>query len=314
MQPISQEEKEYLQQYDIAKYDRPSIAADIAIFTILDDETSGTIRDRENYRRRPATRLKILLIQRNAHPCRREWALPGGFCRRGEEIIDAARRELAEETQIQNARLQLAGIFSQEGRDPRGWVISHTHLALVDGNKCRLKAGSDARDARWFEVALTQDAPAGGGTAPENEAQASGVQTTSYRLTLTNNETAAPLTLQAKIREEKTLASFQIKTAYAIEETNGLAFDHAKLITYALLRLRRQAETDGRIVFDLMPEAFTLTGLQNACEIILGKKLLAANFRRKMAPYVTETDRQVGGAGHRPAKLFTRTLQSIYPE
>ena len=220
----------------------------------------------------------------------------------------------AEETQIQNARLQLAGIFSQEGRDPRGWVISHTHLALVDGNKCRLKAGSDARDARWFEVALTQDAPAGGGTAPENEAQASGVQTTSYRLTLTNNETAAPLTLQAKIREEKTLASFQIKTAYAIEETNGLAFDHAKLITYALLRLRRQAETDGRIVFDLMPEAFTLTGLQNACEIILGKKLLAANFRRKMAPYVTETDRQVGGAGHRPAKLFTRTLQSIYPE
>lgn len=327
MQTTTQEEKEYLQQYDITKYDRPSIAADIAIFTILAAESTAT-RDKANYRRRPATKLKILLIKRSAHPYRGQWALPGGFCRRGEEIIDAARRELAEETQIKNARLQLAGIFGQEGRDPRGWVISHTHIALLDGNKCSLKAGSDAQDARWFEVTLTQEPPvrqesAQNEPAPEKPAKQlpqnphttdQQPQTTTYRLTLTNNETTPSLTLQAKIREEKTLASYQIKTTHTIEETDGLAFDHAKIITHALLHLRRQAETDGRIVFDLMPEAFTLTGLQNACEIILGKKLLPANFRRKMAPYVTETSQKTEGAGHRPAKLYTRTPQSIFLE
>ena len=99
------------------------------------------------------------------------------------------------------------------------------------------------------------------------------------------------------IREEKTLRQFQVRTEYVVEEEEGFAFDHAKIITHSLLYLRRQAETDGRIVFDLMPEYFTLAELQDACEIILGKTLLTANFRRKMADYVVESDRLLEGAG-----------------
>ena len=61
-----------------------------------------------------------------------------------------------------------------------------------------------------------------------------------------------------------------------------------------------------------MPETFTLTGLQNAFELVLDKSLLAANFRRKVSEYVIETQQIIEGAGHRPAKLFKRNVGEFY--
>ena len=302
MYQMSQEEKEYLKQYDITKFDRPSVAADMAVFTVMGDTKEEVVRDKGNYRKLPEKKLKLLLIKRGSYPYKDRWALPGGFCRKGEEVSDTAKRELFEETQVGDAYLQLAGVFGEVGRDPRGWIISHTFLALFDGRKCRLRAGSDAWDARWFDVELVQE---------QIEEQ---LKKAIYRLVLTNNDEDEQIRLEAVISQEKSFLQFQVNTDYRIETEEGFAFDHAKLITYALLHLRKQAETDGRIVFDLMPEYFTLTELQNACEIILGKELLAANFRRKMADYVVETDKMSEGAGHRPAKLFRRNMQSIFME
>ena len=71
-------------------------------------------------------------------------------------------------------------------------------------------------------------------------------------------------------------------------------------------------ENDFKLGFDLMPETFTLTQLQNAFELVLDKPLLAANFRRKVNDYVVETDEVVEGAGHRPAKLFKRNILEFY--
>ena len=68
----------------------------------------------------------------------------------------------------------------------------------------------------------------------------------------------------------------------------------------------------GRIIFDLMPEKFTLYSLQEAYEIVLGEKLTTPNFRRKIAPFVIETDETITGVGHRPAKLFKRNLEAFY--
>lgn len=303
MYRMSQEEKEYLKQYDITKYERPSVAADMAVFSVMGNHKEKEIRDKENYRKLPEKKLKILLIKRASFPYKEHWALPGGFCQRGEEVSDAARRELLEETQVADAYLNLAGVFGEEGRDPRGWIISHTFLALLDGEKCKLKAGSDAWDARWFEVEFIKE-----NTVEKQENDTAAIQTT-YRLNLINRDEEEPVLLQAVIREEKSFRQFQVKTSYKIEEEQGFAFDHAKIITHALLFLRRQVEMDGRIVFDLMPEYFSLTELQNASEIILGKELLTANFRRKMADYVVETDKMMEGAGHRPAKLFKRNLK-----
>lgn len=322
MDQMSQEEKEYLKQYDITKFDRPSVAADMAVFTIIGDQKEESVRDKGNYRKLPKKKLKLLLIKRGSHPYKDRWALPGGFCRKGEDVAKTAKRELFEETQVGDAYLQLAGVFGEEGRDPRGWIISHTFLALFDGRKCRLKAGSDAWDARWFDVELVveqaEEQISESQTVSKQEVKtaqriAVGKKTT-YRLILTNSDDEEQIRLQAVITQEKRFLQFQVNTDYQIETEEGFAFDHAKLITYALLHLRKQAENDGRIVFDLMPEYFTLTELQNACEIILGKELLAANFRRKMADYVVETDKMSEGAGHRPAKLFRRNMQSIFME
>lgn len=312
MDQRNQEEKEYLAQYDITAFERPSVAVDIAVFTVMGNKDDSA-RNKENYRKLPKKNLKILLIKRGTHPYKNQWALPGGFCRKGEDVFDAARRELFEETQVRNAYLNLAGVFGEEGRDPRGWIISNTFLALFDGEKSKLKAGTDAWDARWFDVELTKEQTMEEQMIKEQENHTAWKKTI-YHLTLTNGEEEEIISLQAVIREEKSCSQFQVKTIYKMEEEQGFAFDHAKIITHTLLYLRKQAETDGRIVFDLMPEFFTLTELQNACEILLGKELLAANFRRKMADYVLETDKMLEGAGHRPAKLFKRNLQSIFME
>ncbi len=300
MNRISQEEKEFLKQYDLTKYDRPSVAADMAVFSVMGEQGEKQARDKENYRKLPKRRLKILLIRRGDHPYRGDWALPGGFGRRSEEIYETAKRELFEETQISEAYLKLIGVFGREGRDPRGWIISHTFLALIDGEKYQVRGGSDARDAAWFEVEFTQEK-----VSEKREKDRLG-RSTLYRLRLVCEEKEEPVVLQALIRKEDVIRHFHTETEYFVEEEEGLAFDHAKLICYALLSLRQEVESDGRIVFDLMPEYFTLTELQKVVEIILDKALLTANFRRKMAVYVEETDRMITGAGHRPAKLFQR--------
>jgi len=53
-----------------------------------------------------------------------------------------------------------------------------------------------------------------------------------------------------------------------------------------------------------MPELFTLTELQKVYEIIQGKELLAAAFRRKISNMVVETKEFTKDVGHRPSKLF----------
>lgn len=69
------------------------------------------------------------------------------------------------------------------------------------------------------------------------------------------------------------------------------------------MRLRNKIEYTN-LVFNLMPEYFTLTELQKVYEIILGKELIKANFRRKIKDLVTETEKFSDEAGHRPSRLF----------
>lgn len=319
MYHMSEEEKEYLSRYDITRYDRPSIATDMAVFSIMgkkDAADKDQVRDAENYRKLPEKKLKILMIKRGTYPYKDCWALPGGFCQKDEDVYETARRELYEETHIKDAYLKLAGIFGDVGRDPRGWIISHTFLALMDGENCKLRAGTDAWEARWFEVEMEKK------EIKKICKQDTALIENEYSLHLTNSQTDGinvsettskiPIDLTAIIREHKEFKHYHETVRYEMTDNDGFAFDHAKIILYAFLSLRQQVEDDGKIVFDLMPETFTLTELQKAFEIILDKKLLVANFRRKMADYVIETDQMIEGAGHRPAKLFRRNIKVFY--
>lgn len=84
-----------------------------------------------------------------------------------------------------------------------------------------------------------------------------------------------------------------------------LAFDHKEVIEMALARLRNKVEyTD--IAMNLLPELFTLNQMQSVYEIILGESLFVANFRRKTAHLVEETEEYLEGKGHRPSRLYKR--------
>ena len=95
---------------------------------------------------------------------------------------------------------------------------------------------------------------------------------------------------------------------YRLAGSGGLAFDHGRILAWALRRLRREVETS-RLPFHLLPERFTLTQLQQVCETMLGRPLLKAAFRRKIAPLVEDTGEYAQRAGHRPARLYRRKEQ-----
>ena len=54
-------EEEFLAAYRPGDYPRPSVAADMVIFTIMD-------RDEKNYRKLPQKELRVLLVKRGGHP------------------------------------------------------------------------------------------------------------------------------------------------------------------------------------------------------------------------------------------------------
>jgi 8-oxo-dGTP diphosphatase len=96
--------------------------------------------------------LKVMLIQRGLPPFEGRWALPGGFVRMDETLEQAARRELREETGLDDVWLEQLGGFDAIDRDPRERVITFAFTALVKLAGRAVHAATDARDAAWFAV------------------------------------------------------------------------------------------------------------------------------------------------------------------
>ena len=113
-------------------YPRPAVTTDCVIFGYDGKE------------------LKVLLIERGIEPFKGCWAFPGGFIDMDEDALSGARRELKEETGLENAFIQQFHTFSEPGRDPRGRVITIAHYALVKIQE--VEGGDDASQARWFPI------------------------------------------------------------------------------------------------------------------------------------------------------------------
>lgn len=113
-------------------YPRPAVTTDCVIFGYDGKE------------------LKVLLIERGIEPFKGRWAFPGGFLNMDEDALAGARRELKEETGLENAFIEQFHTFSEPGRDPRGRVITIAHYALVKIQE--VEGGDDAAQARWFPI------------------------------------------------------------------------------------------------------------------------------------------------------------------
>ncbi len=114
------------------KYPRPALTVDCLIF-----------------RKEPV--LQLLLIQRKFPPFENNWALPGGFVEMEEDLIEAAKRELNEETGLDGIDLFQLQTFGKPGRDPRGRTISVVFWG-ESANEKSVIAGDDAQKARWFTI------------------------------------------------------------------------------------------------------------------------------------------------------------------
>jgi ADP-ribose pyrophosphatase YjhB (NUDIX family) len=229
-------------------------------------------------------------VKRGDHPYIGQWALPGGLVDIEESLDESALRVLRVETNIDDIYMEQLYTWGEVNRDPRTRVISSSYMALVDSRSLNIRAGSDEEDARWFNVnySILQD---------RELASAKGhIHERIVQVKLWNS--AEELSVKIKIIENS-----NGKIDREIIETNGIAFDHGKFIEYAIDRLRNKIEYTS-LVFNLMPELFTLTELQKAYEVIQGKELLAAAFRRKISNMVVETNQFTQDEGHRPSKLY----------
>jgi len=90
-----------------------------------------------------------------------------------------------------------------------------------------------------------------------------------------------------------------------------LAFDHDRIVRYALQRLRYKLEYTG-LGFLLLPEEFTLSQLQSVYEVVLQESLDKRNFRKKILSMdIIEETGNFQHGDHRPARLYRFTAAAI---
>ncbi|MDX8377415.1 MAG: NUDIX domain-containing protein [Mariprofundales bacterium] len=226
-----QTEQQFLAEYNVDKYRKPSATVDVIIFTVITKQ------------------LQVLLIKRAGHPYKDCWALPGGFIQVPEDadLEAAARRELNEETGTEVVYLEQLGSYGSQQRDPRNWTLTVAYFALLPAESLHVQHGSDAAKAEWHAV-------------HDNDVDV------------------------------------------------DLAFDHAKIMSDAVMRLRAKIEYTS-IAAHLLPPAFSLSELQQMYEILLQAPLAKSAFRRRLreAGFVQAIDGEKRSGRNRPAQLYRLT-------
>lgn len=229
--------EEFLEGYDPYKYRTPSCTVDAVIFSCKETLT------------RELRGMKILLVKRSNHPSIGFWALPGGFVDMEENLEDSAKRELLEETGIENLTMEQIAAYGNYDRDPRTRVITTAYMALVQGQELEAHAGDDAADAVWCELSLekvdnraySQCGKSGEITCestPQCGTQEE-VEVTTYRLSVKNKE--KNLDTCALVERKRHLGLIREET-FTVKESGMIAVDHAAIIVQALTILQERCE------------------------------------------------------------------------
>lgn len=116
------------------EYPRPAVTVDALIF------------------KKEGLEPRILLIKRGNEPFKDKWAIPGGFIDLDEELMDAASRELEEETGLKGITLHEFGVYGAVNRDPRHRTISIAFAGLLEDHSMNAVGGDDASEAQWFQI------------------------------------------------------------------------------------------------------------------------------------------------------------------
>ena len=268
------DERDFLDKYNSNDYEKPSVAVDVAVMAISNQAA-------KTYRNLEKKELQILLVKRDQHPFKDKWGLPGGFCNIDETLFDATTRVLKNKTSISKAYVEQLYTWSDVNRDPRMRIISSSYLAILNNTESTVLPNN----AAWFTVNMTSE----------------GINSNRV-LTLT---LTGPETIQAKLRVKSSIESNVVDSDYNVLSSNDFAFDHAKIIAYAIERIRSRVEYIP-IASRFLPKEFTFQELQQVYTVITDKEIAGANFRRKTSPFLQETEKDTSELkrGCRPAKYY----------
>lgn len=194
-----------------------------------------------------------------------------------ETLYGCAQNILERETGIKNNYIEQLYTFSDLNRVQDKHIITTSYISLID--KEMVKSNLE-KNTSWFTITGKALSP------------------TEIQLVLKSDNDLVEIVYERKIFDKTTG-----KCEYIIKKSMGLGHDHAKILVCGLERMHNNVENTD-IIFNLMPEYFTLGELQQVYEMFLGRKLLDPAFRRIIQNKVVKTDKIVKTGGHRPSVLF----------
>ncbi len=109
----------FLESYDATAFERPSVAVDVVLLTIRDEQ------------------LEVLLVRRAENPQRGKWSLPGGFVDVALSLDDNAKSVLERKAGLRDIYLEQLYTFGALRRDPRTRIITVAYYALVESELLR---------------------------------------------------------------------------------------------------------------------------------------------------------------------------------
>lgn len=276
---LTEEDKKFLALYSDSQYEKPSVTVDAVIFRIKSVENS-------NYRKLPEKKLQVFLNKRNYPPFKNLYSVVGTFIDLKHELSETMKLCVLNKVGLENFYYEQLFTFGDKSRDPRTRVLSVSYMLLTNDSQ-NLNSGD------WFDIELKEIE-----SKIENTKNGFVIKKI-IELSLKNEQNKF-----VNIIEITNTKEFLEETKKIEIKQNSLAFDHIKIIYYALERLKNKLEyTD--IIFNLLPKEFTLTELKQCYEVILQEKLLDANFRRKTAKMVSPLNKLEQSKGHRTSQLFT---------
>jgi len=275
-------------------------------------------------------RVLVVGKRQGPGPDEKAEALPfGPFHPQQHRTLDAGLRSWVEaQTGLSLGYVEQLYTFGDRGRDPRerrggARVISIGYLALT--REPALASAAEVEWRSWYSYFPWEDWREG----------RPAVITERLEPDLSRWAKAAPTTAERRERESRISVVFGMAGAAWSEElvleryellyeaglveeaprdqgeasgkdfSRPMALDHRRILATAIGRLRGKIKYRP-VVFELMPETFTLFQLQRLVEALSGKRLHKQNFRRlvEKTGLVESTGKMETQTGGRPAQQF----------